>query len=84
MVMNVKESHGWTLDYLKDVQIGTVDGLRLQASSTVRLMEMGLFEGSRVTGCDAPPWATPWKSRSATSASACVGPKLLWSTIRCE
>lgn len=48
-----------TLDKLKDGQSGTVDGLRLQPSSTVRLMEMGLFEGSRVTVLRRAPLGDP-------------------------
>jgi ferrous iron transport protein A len=48
-----------TLNHLKDGQSGTIGGLRLQQSSTVRLMEMGLFEGSRVTMLRRAPMGDP-------------------------
>lgn len=48
-----------TLDHLKDGQSGTIDGLRLHQPSTVRLMEMGLFEGSRVTVLRRAPMGDP-------------------------
>jgi ferrous iron transport protein A len=47
------------LNHLKDGQSGTIGGLRLQQSSTVRLMEMGLFEGSRVTMLRRAPMGDP-------------------------
>ena len=47
-----------TLDHLKDGQSGTIGGLR-QRESTVRLMEMGLFEGSRVTVLRRAPLGDP-------------------------
>jgi ferrous iron transport protein A len=52
-------SNSRTLDHLKDGQSGTIDGLRLQQASTVRLMEMGLFEGSRVTVLRRAPMGDP-------------------------
>ena len=48
-----------TLDKLKNGQSGTIGGLRLKQSSTVRLMEMGLFEGSRVTVLRRAPLGDP-------------------------
>lgn len=48
-----------TLDSLKDGQSGTIDGMRHQQTSAVRLMEMGLFEGSRVTVVRRAPLGDP-------------------------
>jgi len=48
-----------TLDLLKDGQSGTIGGLRHQQASSVRLMEMGLFEGSRVTVLRRAPMGDP-------------------------
>jgi ferrous iron transport protein A len=48
-----------TLNHLKDGQSATIGGLRLQQASTVRLMEMGLFEGSRVTMLRRAPMGDP-------------------------
>lgn len=48
-----------TLDKLKDGQSGTIDGLRHRRASAVRLMEMGLFEGSRVTVLRRAPMGDP-------------------------
>jgi Fe2+ transport system protein FeoA len=47
------------LDKLKDGQSGTIGGMQLQQSATVRLMEMGLFEGSRVTVLRRAPMGDP-------------------------
>jgi ferrous iron transport protein A len=47
------------LDKLKNGESGTVHGLRLKQSSTVRLMEMGLFEGSKVTVLRRAPLGDP-------------------------
>lgn len=48
-----------TLDHLKDGQSGTIDGLRHRQASAVRLMEMGLFAGSRVTVLRRAPLGDP-------------------------
>jgi Fe2+ transport system protein FeoA len=48
-----------TLDHLKDGQSGTIGGLRHSNTSGVRLMEMGLFEGSRVTVLRRAPMGDP-------------------------
>jgi len=48
-----------TLDKLKNGQSGTVVGLRSQHPAVVRLMEMGLFEGSHVTVLRRAPMGDP-------------------------
>lgn len=48
-----------TLDKLRDGQAATVHGLQLESPSAVRLMEMGLFEGSQVTVLRRAPMGDP-------------------------
>lgn len=48
-----------TLDALKDGQSAVIQNLRLQHAASVRLMEMGLFEGSRVTVLRRAPLGDP-------------------------
>lgn len=48
-----------TLDKLKNGQSGTVVALRQSHPAVVRLMEMGLFEGSRVTVLRRAPMGDP-------------------------
>ncbi len=48
-----------TLDALKDGQSATIQALRLEQPAAVRLMEMGLFEGSRVTVLRRAPLGDP-------------------------
>ena len=48
-----------TLDKLRDGQSGVVHSLRLDTSAGVRLMEMGLFEGSQVTVLRRAPMGDP-------------------------
>jgi len=48
-----------TLDKLKDGQSGTIHGVALTQSSALRLMEMGLFEGSQVTVLRRAPMGDP-------------------------
>ena len=48
-----------TLDKLQDGQSATIQGLRLTESTAVRLMEMGLFEGSRVKVLRRAPMGDP-------------------------
>ncbi len=48
-----------TLDRLEDGQSGTVHGFRRLGPSGLRLMEMGLFEGSRITMVRRAPLGDP-------------------------
>lgn len=48
-----------TLDKLKDGQSGTILALRQLQPAAVRLMEMGLFEGSRVRVLRRAPMGDP-------------------------
>jgi ferrous iron transport protein A len=48
-----------TLDKLKDGQSGTIRALAHGQSSAVRLMEMGLFEGSRIKVLRRAPLGDP-------------------------
>jgi Fe2+ transport system protein FeoA len=48
-----------TLDQLKDGQSATVAALRHDGDVGVRLMEMGLFEGERVTVLRRAPLGDP-------------------------
>lgn len=48
-----------TLDKMKDGQSGTILALRQQQPAAVRLMEMGLFEGSQVTVLRRAPMGDP-------------------------
>ncbi|MGH7442086.1 MAG: FeoA family protein [bacterium] len=48
-----------TLDRLKDGQSGTIGSLSTKSDSSIRLMEMGLFEGSRVTVLRRAPLGDP-------------------------
>jgi ferrous iron transport protein A len=44
---------------LKDGQSGSIRGVTLEDAHTVRLMEMGLFEGSQVTVLRRAPMGDP-------------------------
>lgn len=48
-----------TLDKLQDGQSAVVQSLRLDSAAGVRLMEMGLFEGSQVTLLRRAPLGDP-------------------------
>ena len=48
-----------TLDKMTDGQSGVVHSLRLDSAAGVRLMEMGLFEGSQVTLLRRAPMGDP-------------------------
>jgi ferrous iron transport protein A len=59
MTPNEPAEAAMTLDKLKDGQQATVQGLQLGSTAAVRLMEMGLFEGSPVRVLRRAPMGDP-------------------------